>query len=300
VSEVLPFPSGSTESYLSYSQLSTYGDCPTKYRLRYVERVPAEASGAFIAGKVGHAIIERSEEAEVWRQDDAVQVLAAWFRADLATAVADAGGPDAVRWSGRAQILRDDEGKEVRGPDNRPIKLKETDVWWHHQGPAMLRRYVTIRRQLDAEQFRVRFTQTGRVDGIELKVTTRIAGRLIAAYIDAVLLADEDGQSAILDWKFGNYADPYQLAVYAEVLHRARGLDIDRGFIAYLRQKERDRWLVEFDLQRWRGQVEGDFAELAAGIEAGVFPKKRSSFCVSCSVRAHCSWGRTLEEGSHG
>jgi len=280
--------------YLSWSRLRTYSDCPTKYRLRYVERIPSEPAGAMLAGRIGHEVIEFSERAEIWRDTlQGPEILGRRFAEAFTQACLEAGRPldldpvayevarfEGIRWGGRKSGLAPD-GEEFR--------------WWIHQGPLMLRRYITVRQGFDEQGLRTKFTKDGAVDGIEVEIRTQIGGLDVVAYIDAVLMADEDGQAAIADWKFGSWSDPYQLAVYAEFIERARGLHIDRGFMIHLRPNECEKWVKVYALDPWRPLIEEDFAELAQGIRAGYFPKKRSSFCRSCDVRESCSWGRTLE-----
>lgn len=280
--------------YFSWSQLQAYGDCPEKYRLRYVQGVPSQPSGALIAGKVGHKVIEGSEVAGNFFHPQAAEGLGTLFQEWFKLEVEEAGGADKIRWTGQARILRDEGGKPIKGDDGKPIKVKENDLWWHHEGPRMLKRYVGIRRRLAEQGFQTRMASNGRVDGIELEVAAELGGWLVKGYIDAVLVVDGDGEGAILDWKFGKSADPYQLAVYSVLLEHSRGITIRKGLIGHLRATDTDKMLSSYDLEQWIGMVEEDFVALAGGIASGVFPRKRSSFCVSCPVREHCEWGKTL------
>ena len=46
-------------SFRSYSQLSTYGECPRQFQLSKVERIPRRPGFWFPGGNAVHATIER-------------------------------------------------------------------------------------------------------------------------------------------------------------------------------------------------------------------------------------------------
>lgn len=258
-------------NYLSWSRLSLYNGCGEKYRLRYLEQVPGEPSGAALAGKAMHAAILDAEAAESWTDPEDEFTMQLSFLEHFTQAVDEAGGPEACRWGGR----KDRDGVPSEGY-----------LWWtHHAGPLFCRRFAHIRRT-DEEQD-IHLVE----NGCEFEVTVEVAGRLVVGYIDA-LMVDGDGTTIIRDWKTGKSIDAYQLGVYSWLLaNSTRGITADIGEIGYLRNGS----LKLFNVQAWRELVPRMLDELVRGVEADLFPLRPSPFCVACDVRHSCEYGRTLD-----
>lgn len=266
-----------TTPHLSWSRISTWRRCGEQYRLRYIEQVPPEPSGAMIGGSAVHATIAEAEEREWWRDsalwsEDGVAI--AWFLADLDRRLAEAG--DGVRWGGR-------KTREFPGGEDR--------TWWERSGPMMLRRYAALRRDLAEEGW-------GLVEGgAEMQVTVPLDDLPpLLGFVDA-FLAHASGEPVILDWKTGQVgrADVMQLATYAWLIARARGITVERGALVYLRATDRARQMQQVDLRPLVPHVEETVRAAARGIAEGIWVPNPGPMCVACSVRAGCWYGATLD-----
>lgn len=271
-----PAPARVAIPYLSFSRLDTYNRCGRQYKLRYVDRAPAQPSGALIGGSVLHACIEAHEQRRTWENeyDEAVEILEADFRHRFDEAVAEAGGDGALRWAGR-KTRQFPEGEDAH--------------WWLSQGPVMMRRWYKLRVH-DAEHG----IQLALEPGTEIEVVAQLEdGTTIKGYIDALVMTTIDGQRMVRDWKTGKVGggSPMQLATYAWALARGPGIGVDVGEFQYLRRGESR----SYDLRPLIPLIDEQYADLARGINAGVFPMKPQSMCVSCDVRESCSYGQTLE-----
>lgn len=281
---------------LSWSKLSAFSDCGEKYRLRFVENVPTIKSGAGMAGQAVHEVIDLMLR-EGWFIDpaavehDGTLLFIERFNAKLD----EAGGPDNVRWGGRKRNMKDDSGRDVKGPDGKPIKVGEDYAWMCQQAPTWLKRAGTILRD-DVEVRGYEITDVFS----EMRVSCwldEVGGTLVTGYIDHLfLMTDDSGTSKIRDWKTGMWTDQMQLVNYAWMLKKGLNLDVGVGEFAKLRGKTRADWLVQFDLDHLVPVVERMYADSVKGLEAEHYQLKPSSFCASCDVKASCLYGRTLPE----
>lgn len=271
----------------SYSSVTTYTDCGEKYRLMRVEKVDSEPQGTWMAGLAVHDTIEKAETEGLVRtfvdggafdESNIPALLIGHFEERLYQRVEEAGGPDAVRWGGR---------KSKANPDG------ENYIWWlRFGGPTQVRRFLHT-RLLDDEQG-IRIVP----DAVEAMISAVLpSGNIIRGRVDAVLLADKDGQASIRDYKSGVWKQgPMQLTTYAYLIEQALGIKVERGEYCYLRTNDPIARLVKFNLARFLPVVEEQFGRAEKGMEAEIYMLNPSSFCASCSVRHHCAYGRLLAE----
>lgn len=308
IGELLDEVRGARKPGLSFSSVSRYRSCGMKWKLSYLDEAPREPSGAAIAGSTIHAIIERSEQELLWQRDDYVELFKDLFVEEFVERLREVGGMDIPRWGGTKRIVVDESGNKVQAVDDNgepawrvnangkryPVWLKagEDAWWWVHEGPLMLRRYVTVRR-------------TDTLGGLTLVPggaeryveTTLDDGTHVRGYIDAVMMADTaTGEAVIRDYKSGSMLEPTQLAWYAFLWQASTGMSANRGQLIYLRGKEAAQWVKEYDLSRWVGLVPTWVKEAQKGMDAEVYMMNPGSFCPSCDVRVHCPFGSTLED----
>lgn len=260
--------------YLSWSRLNKYNNCGEQFRLIYVEGITdQEPSGAALAGRAMHAAIRDAEANESWADPDDTFTMPFAFSEYFAQYVEEAGGPDACRWSGR------------KDRDGRP---NEDYQWWvQYAGPLFCNRFAAVRLEDEKQGCRL-------VDA-EFEVSVDVAGRNVVGYIDS-LMVNADGEAVIRDWKSGKMLDPYQLGVYSWMLENSeRHITADIGHIGYLRGNTLGDQLKVYDIRAWRELVPRLLNDLVRGVEGGIFPLRPSPFCVACSVRVHCEYGRTLD-----
>lgn len=265
------------DDHLSWSRIQTWLQCGERYRLRYVEGVPASPHGALIGGSAVHATIARSEELRWWEHEEPWTdggEATAHYLAELARRIEEAGE---VRWGGRK---------------TREFPNGEDRTWWERTGPMMLRRYAALRRDMDADGW-------GLVDGgAEMQVTVPLGDGVppLLGYVDA-FLAHRSGEPIVLDWKTGQVGggDVMQLAIYAWLIGRGRGIEVDVGTFVYLRTPARDRQVQRVDVRTIVPHVEEAVLAAHRGIQVGAFVARPGPFCRTCPVREACWYGRTLE-----
>lgn len=263
-----------TERHLSFSQLSTYANCPKRYELKYIQGLRGPVSGAMLAGRAIHKTIEWAEHNSVHEQDfqSADPQLRTHFQQTFKELVDETGGPDEPRWGGRG-----------RG---------ENYLWWMNQGPTMLRRYLSI-RFLDREHGLKTLEA-----GVEMSISAPLPwGTVVKGFIDLAQFVDANGEVRIRDYKSGTFpGDPIQLAKYAWLLGEFHGIHPEIGEFVYLRRNEPSERVVEISLTRFVPLVIPEFESLERGIEVGFFPMRRGPLCKSCEVRFACPFGQLLEE----
>jgi hypothetical protein len=236
-----------------------------------VERVDESPSGALLAGRAIHHAIEWAEDQESPAPESVAEVFLEGFTKSI-----EAVGDQPIHWSGR-------KTKEFpRGEDL---------LWWTRQGPMMLRRYLAVR---EAQ----RILGWKRVDeSVERRISVPLpSGADLVGVLDQMILSDENGELIIVDWKTGTMRLPaLQLAVYAWIVKQALEFTVTRGQFVYLRSVDVSKRVVTHELEDLIPLVPGLFENLEKGIEHGIFLINPGPFCPSCSVRAHCPYGKTLE-----
>lgn len=254
-------------AHASFSQVTAWSSCGRRYLLERVLRVDEQPSGALIGGSAVHESVEA-----ILRDGLSLTDAQQHFIRNFDSAIADAGGDDAVRWAGR---------KDKSG---RPSENRE---WWLAQGPLMVGRAAAM-LVADADAGR-------EVVSFEADYGFYVDGRFVKAKPDVVL---RDGTTLVIrDWKTGSRkpaTGPVQLAFYCHgVLAAHEGFDRVIGEVAMLRF-DGEKGLYTYDPTPYLDLATRLVADFFAGTEAGVFPMNPSDLCVACGVRAHCDYGKTL------
>lgn len=266
--------------YLSHTRISTYADCGMKVKLQYVDEAPREPQGALIGGIAVHDTLDRLEKDALMLDEE---TFLPGGRADEVYAEAllrildeEAGGdPSLVRWG---------------GPKSKAFPTGHDFEWWRLFGPGMVRRGHLVRLADEQTGFTV-------LDS-ELEVSAFLpSGTRFTARIDQLLEHEE--RFYIRDWKTGRYTRPssrLQVVLYAYAVHQTISIPVVGGQIVYLGQAVTKIDTAPADellpvALQW-------IAEVERGLDAGVYVMNPGSYCSSCSVRAACPWGSTLEEAS--
>lgn len=277
-------------SHLSYSQLSTYGECPRKWWLSKRERVPQNTWFATLAGKALHQATEEQDRLE-WGGlgYDPVEAKRR-FQELFSEQLADAKerGLD-VRPSGR----KTKEPGWSGGPN------KKDAAWWRQFGPLMLDQWAEWRGAngltiheidgLPAIEVPIEFDLVDE-DGVSLN---------IKGFIDRVY-KQLGGVLTVVDLKSGAVpstyvqVETYGLGLEVQYGHKARyGAFWQPG--APRPAKEDDpggpgyRVYGPVKLHRDPHILADMYHAARRGIEAGAFPPNQRNNCASCGVNKFCT-----------
>jgi putative RecB family exonuclease len=265
---------------LSFSRLSTFEQCPRKFRLRYIDQAPEQPQGALIGGRVLHRAMELGEQRRLWQEDEiGHDTLASIFNREFSTELI-AVDQSMIRWGGR---------KTKQYPQG------EDEQWWRFMGPVMLKRWAYLRRHDEREGITIAR------DAVEIEVGMPIGDTTVRGYIDALPLILPTGFPLVRDYKSGtSIGDPFQLATYARIWHAMSGIPVERGQLVKLRADERRKQIIDVDLRPMLPLVDLLYGETLRALQIAEredsWPIKRGMFCKSCPVRAHCPWGSTLDD----
>lgn len=247
--------------------------------------------------------------------------------------VEDEGGADAIRWGGKKLIHTSVEYprflEHIRTPTFSPwapfrfkrvdeetaaylntlaaqgdipriVKIlntgSEDDRWWHKMGPVFLRRYCDLR--VEDESSGVKLWDSH----VERRITARLAsGMLLTGFVDAAMVVTADGEVRIRDYKSGRPGggSPMQLAIYAWLIGEATDIHPTSGEFVYLRADSPAKMVQRIDGERFArlvALVPDVMARHEAQAAAGVYPYAPGPFCVACSVKAFCAYGRELPD----
>lgn len=255
----------------SYSQLTTYTECPESYRLKYLEGHKEAPAVWNVGGTAFHSV------AEWYLRGDIVhsQIQNAWDTA----------------WQLAYQETID------RNPDADPNmdtwrvagRGKETVAWWQRAGVEMCLDFAEWRATKGKD---LTVLDLDGVLGLEYRFEVDFDGVPIVAIPDALVL-DEYGQLCVLDYKTGRKGAPahsLQLGVYRAAVLAATGMDATWGLFYEARKSD----IALADLSLWKPtEISRMFTDFHGRVEAGEFPPKPGRHCRFCGVRDHCDYKET-------
>lgn len=249
--------------HISVSQLTTWLQCPRKYRLSYVEKLPWQTvSSALTFGTSVHAALATLSQSRLEGVEPTLDDLHAAYR---------------VAWAAEAS--------------SKPIEFKDGET------PEGLDAMARAMLGVALEQPRV-----GRVLAVEEPFRIQLAEDLppLVGFID--LVEEREGRAVIIELKTGaqrftdqRVADDYQPTAYA-LAALEMGLpgvetieDVEVRFHVLLKLKKPA--IDERPTRRSRRQAD-ELREVASAVwrarEAGVFPPNRGWQCAGCPFREHC------------
>lgn len=244
----------------SYSQLSTYRDCPLLFRHKYVDRAPEQPSIWSIGGTAFHQCAEWYLNGDLGPDPDPMRVRQAW---DAAWTIAE------QETRRKNPLAADLPLSEWRAAD----RGKEDDRWWDTAGPGMVRRFIAWKQGPGAGL---------QVLHLEERLEVELGGVPIVAYPDWVAV-DEHGQVDIVDYKSGKPPkESLQLGVYAAALREAHDYEPAWGLYYMTRVGQ----LLPASLARWPHSLIADlFAEFHERELAGDYDPVEGQACRFCPLK---------------
>nr|WP_052314001.1 RecB family exonuclease [Nocardia thailandica] len=251
---------------LSPSRASDFKQCPLKYRLRAIDRIPEPPSRAAVRGTVVHAVLEDL------------------FALPAAERVPERAG--ALVPAALARVGAEREGVAE-------LVAVDTD------------RFVAeVRELLDAYytlEDPTRFDAHSREERVEAALPGDIPLR---GFVDRIDIAP-DGRLRVVDYKTGRSPGPlheakalFQLKFYALMILRTRDIVPAQLRLIYLA----DRRILTYapdreELDRFERLVAALWTAIRAGGETGDFPPSKSSMCKFCEFQSLCpEFGGTVPE----
>lgn len=257
--------------YLSYSQVSTFMECPRRW---FLERLKPHRRTwwANIGGTAVHSSAD-SYDLREWGVDTPVVTFEEAFEAELAEH--DAKGYEYVP-SGRVTQKIGKTG----GPN------KKDKSWWMHWGERFVQKWRDWRL---GTPWSIATMPDGS-PGVEVPLKVTIGGKPAVGYIDRVVT---DGRRlAIIDLKSGNKPDgPGQLQTYGIMLERQHGVTADQGFYFHAPSDPPALPPVQLAGGEYAEILDGEFGYVWEEIEEERFPPSPGRFCGSCFVAPWCPAG---------
>ena len=243
---------------LSPSRAKDFKQCPLKYRLRAIDRIPETPTRDAVRGTAVHAVLESlyglpSGEREPERA--AALVEPAW-----------------------QQLLRDrPEFEEVLGTDGPAPFLAEV--------ADLVHRYYRLENPTGFDP-----------QSCESLVEVRLAdGSPLRGYVDRIDVA-ADGRLRVVDYKTGRTPGPdaeqqalFQLKFYALVVYRSRGVVPAELRLLYLRDGQILTYTPDVDeLVRFERIVSALWEAITTAGRDGDFPARRGGGCRFCEYQPLC------------
>ena len=272
---------------LSYSSLTSYVECPRKWYLKRLERLPDGTWWTTLLGSAIHWATEQVDRMEWmglgWDVNEAVELM--WEEFDRQIADAQLRGLD-VRPSGK--VLK--EPGWTGGPD------KKDEAWCRIFGPIMMQRYAEWKTgnglriaEIDGQpaiETAFRVTLTSEAGGTLDSVTLR-------GFIDRIYRRPLHKGAVVVDLKTGKVpTNNLQLETYG-IAASLLGLQgpHEGAFWAPGGAKDSDAGKI-YGPRKLHGDADilaDIYLSAKRGMEARAFPPNTDSYCSTCQVRDYCT-----------
>lgn len=240
----------------SYSQLSSYEQCPKAYFLARIAGVWEKPDGWRPMGTALHSAVEHREK--TGDTEGALRVAQDAYKAAVATELAETPNPDS----------------------------------WHRSGPYggaedIPRRYGKLAEHLATYELLRDALPAMVPDGVEAAFEADFGGVRVIGFIDQIR------ERLVVDLKTGSTVPKSadQLAVYAEAVRQATGDEITEGAYLMTGVGKKGR-VVRHDLTLISVEsLTARFTAMDSGVKAEQFPETPGDHCVRCGVVSSCPVG---------
>lgn len=247
---------------LSPSSVSTWLQCPLKFKLSRIDKIPDEQTEAQAIGNMTHEVLE------ALFKEEAGSRTVAFARATMVQIWHD-------KWQKHAE--------DVLGLSPYAQHMMRWNAW------QCVENYFSLEDPNGLE-----------LAGIEDEVRGHVAGVPILGFIDRWTVSD--GVATIGDYKTGKVSKPpydrdkkLQLMIYADLVEETKGVKVGSSELIYLKGKGTRVVYEPTDELRseTRDTVARIWKELQESCETDNFSTNRTKLCDWCSYKPTCpAWGR--------
>lgn len=268
--------------HISYSALSTYGDCGYRYYLTRVVDVPEHPAWFLIGGNAVHKATEMYDLWSVQAQDEnSTHKIAP----SSGTLFAEAWGEELQK---NRDLFPDVPLIEYKagGRASKAYPNKEDIRWWHDNGPAMVEKWIAWR----GSGFQLWHPEGYEKPAIELAIDVPAEDFLLRMIIDRVFV-NTSGELFVLDIKTGSRTptSDLQLALYAAGIERMFGVRPSLGAYWMARDGVTSP-MVDLDYLPTE-KIMSLVSSFDKMRKAGIFLPNLAN-CHYCSVSQHCDWSK--------
>lgn len=276
----------------SFSQLTSYYQCPHAYYLKRIEKVRERPSVYLLGGSAFHAATEAFDVKWFQLENEKGLRLGKAEENDLALERQYYGNLFEIEFDESVDKAREDDPDEttwrVAGVGKLKSRPEGDDLaWWRVAGREMTEKYVDWRAKTDDT------LTTAAVEscaGVEVEVRTQIGhGLEVVAYVDRVRVDRNTGVLLVEDEKTGTRKpkDAHQLGQYSVMLEEA-GTPVTWGAYYMARKGE---LLEAQDLSGFTAEkMRENYLRLEDNIQAERFPPVVSPLCKSCGLNYACEF----------
>ena len=247
--------------YLSPSSIGTYRDCPQKFKLSRIDRIPEPSTWAQHVGTFVHEVLEHLYQADPGvRTIDTLRALAAerWTASD---------------WEAQVNALAQPEGSIK---DFKNVAFRCMTNLWELENP-----------------------QEVELDGMEHEVIADVEGVAMKGYIDRFVF-HHDGSVIISDYKTGKIPSArftpddkkfFQLLAYAAMLEASDQETTSRVQLMYLKEPVvHELSVTQVNLSVAKGVIVETREGVEAACASGDFPCNVTKLCDWCFYKTsgHC------------
>jgi putative RecB family exonuclease len=243
-------------SYLSPSSIATYRDCPQKFKLSRIEKIPQPPTWAIHVGSFVHEVLEHLYQVD---PDDRIHDTLKSLAADR-WAVSD--------WEQKVAALAEPQGS-IKDFKVQAFKCM-TNLW-----------YLEDPRETE-------------LDGMEHEVTAEVEGVAMKGFIDRFIFGDNG--IVISDYKTGKIPNPkftseddkfFQLLAYAAMIEAADEEPTERVQLLYLGVPvSHELAVTPVNLSIAKGTIVETREGVDAAVARGEFPCNVTKLCDWCHYKA--------------
>jgi len=252
----------------SHSRISTFEQCPQKFRFQYIDKAEVEeieGVEAFLGTRV-HEVLQKHYKDLKFQKLNSLPDLVKYYKVLWKK-----------NWNDNVQIVREEYSERN----------------YRAMGEKFIKDYYNRYKPFDND----------RTIGLEQRIIIRIGGHAVQGYIDR--LSFSNGTYQIHDYKTSGSLPEQthldmdrQLALYALAVKKmfkdAHKVDLVWHFLAF--DKEMRSGRTDEQLKELEKDIIDSIKEIEHACKAGKFPAKESVLCDWCQFRAVCGqWGHIIK-----
>ena len=269
VNEVTP------PTYLSPSSMSTFKQCPQKFKFNKIDLIPDPSNHWAVLGNFVHDILE-----EMYKLPPELRTLE--NSRPIARQIWD------EKWA--------EEALKVIGGFKITYKLQSFNEI------EALKRFRFLAWQCVENLWDIEDPKKIEPTGLEYELNGEVSGVMLRGFIDRYSQTEGKMSLTVSDYKTGKTPTIdvdekfLQLLIYAKLLSALGVGDVDKVELLYLKDKVRlEKKVTSDDLSRTVEYIQTTKSEIDKSCASGVFESRKSFLCNFCSYKKICpAWNGGL------
>lgn len=241
-------------SYISPSSISTFQQCPLKFKFSKLDRLPSESTEAQVLGSFVHEVLEELFKCE---RKDRTENTAKRLARELWSS----------KWFEEYDALKEKS-------DENEFRWK---AWW------CIENYFAMEDPTSFDATGIEAKMNGEIDGVP------IFGIIDRWHIEDDKIVVSDYKTGKKPRPQYEWEKKMQIAIYSMLLKAQTGMDVKRAELLYVKSGQFAKYELDSDLEsEVRVEVKNTWEQVKSMCDSGVFETRTGPLCNWCDYQPIC------------